>query len=64
MIGRLCDAVRCAQTQRATAGIHQMLAQCVVIEVAPCRSRRGSHYQYVPTFILRGVTELHVEFTP
>jgi len=22
------------------------------------------HYQYVPTFILRGATELHVEFTP
>lgn len=23
----------------------------------------GRHYQYVPTFILRGLTELHVEFT-
>src|SRR5258708_16400333 len=39
----LMPAARCAQTQRATAAIHQMLAQCVVIEVAPCRSRRPRH---------------------
>ncbi len=30
-------------------------------EHGPADARR---YQYVPTFILRGLTQLHLEFTP
>ena len=46
--------------------IERLLDRTTGIRIAedkhgPADDRR---YQYVPTFILRGLTELHVEFTP
>jgi len=57
-----------APLARAEAGvcIERLLDRTTDIRIAedrhgPADDRR---YQYVPTFILRGLTELHVEFTP
>jgi hypothetical protein len=51
---------------RGTVCIERLLDRTTGIRIAedrhgPADDRR---YQYVPAFILRGLTELHVEFTP
>jgi hypothetical protein len=58
--------IRPSSHSTESSGIERLLDRTTDIRIAedkhgPAEDR---HYQYVPTFILRGLTELHVEFAP